>query len=218
MKLQTGQTLLFIGDSITDCGRDHPSAKGSFEALGSGYVQLVAAILTATNPVLKLEIINNGISGNTTRDLKNRWNDDVLARQPDWLSIMIGTNDVWRQFDSATETANHILPEEYEKNLRDLVAQAQSSTRLQGVVLLTPFLVETSTDDAMRAKMDEYGAIVKRVATETNAIFVDTQAAYNRVLESVSASELAPDRVHPSAVGHMVLAHAFLKAVDFAWS
>ena len=46
---------------------------------------------------------------------------------------------------------------------------------------------------------------------------VDTQAAFNRVLAPQHSSNIAWDRVHPNAVGHMVLARAFLGAFGYGW-
>lgn len=216
MIFQKHQKLLFIGDSITDCGRARPHGEGLGGALGNGYVQMVDALLGATNPQLSLRIINNGTSGNTVRDLKNRWNEDVLELRPDWLSIMIGTNDVWRQLDSPRQTEIHVLPDEYEHTLRELVSSTRSG--LQGLILMTPFYLEPLREDAMRAHMDEYGAIVRNIAREHDAIFVDTQAAFDAVLQHAHSSSLAWDRVHPNAVGHMTIARAWLHAVSFSWS
>jgi len=53
--------------------------------------------LIARYPELGLEIINQGIGGNTILDLDRRWEEDVVQVQPNWLSIKIGINDVWRQ-------------------------------------------------------------------------------------------------------------------------
>jgi lysophospholipase L1-like esterase len=48
-------------------------------------------------------------------------------------------------------------------------------------------------------------------------VLVDTQAAFDAALEHEYPASLAWDRVHPNAVGHMVLARAFLNAVGFEW-
>jgi len=71
--------------------------------------------------------------------------------------------------------------------------------------------------DAMRARMDQYGQIVKKLATKHNAVFVDTQARFNEALNHQRSSALSWDRVHPNQVGHMILAKAFLDGVKFQW-
>src|SRR4028118_860663 len=121
MKLQPRQKIVFIGDSITDAGRTRPQGEGLFNAIGSGYVQYVDALLGATYPEYSIRVVNQGNGGNTVRDLKERWQSDVLDLQPDWLSIMIGINDVWRQFDSPRQNEQHVGLEEYESTLRELV-------------------------------------------------------------------------------------------------
>jgi lysophospholipase L1-like esterase len=213
MLLQDGQTLLFVGDSITDCGRARPFGHG--DGLGEGYVCLVDSLLASIRPDQSIKVLNTGIGGNRITDLEARWQSDVLDLKPDWLSIMIGINDVWRQFDNAADPGQ-VTPEYFESALRQLVDRVQSD--LSGLVLMTPFFIESNRADPMRTMMDQYGALVKRVAVDVGAHFVDTQVAYDRYLVHRPASSLAEDRVHPGQVGHLILAKAFLESVGFNWS
>jgi lysophospholipase L1-like esterase len=215
MKLKTGQKLLFIGDSITDCERAKPEGEGR-SALGNGYVSYVDALLQGVYPELGIRVINKGISGNTVRSLKARWESDVLAHQPDWLSIMIGTNDVWRQFDLPFIKDRHVYIEEYEETLEELIRKTRPL--VDGLILMTPFYLETYEQDAMRNTMDKYGAIVRCLAEKYNCIFVNTQDAFNKVLAELYSAAIAWDRVHPNATGHMVLARAVLKELDFEYN
>ena len=41
------------------------------------------------------------MSGNKVVDLRNRWQKDAIEMKPDWLSILIGLNDVRRAGNSA---------------------------------------------------------------------------------------------------------------------
>jgi lysophospholipase L1-like esterase len=216
MEIKLNQKLLFIGDSITDCDRAMPHGEGGFDALGKGYVSFVDALLQAVYPELGIRVVNKGISGHTVRDLKNRWHEDVMAQKPDWLSIMIGINDVWRQYDTPFIKENHVYAEEYEETLRKLVTDTQPL--VEQIVLMSPFYLESNEQDKMRQTMDQYGHIVKKIAEDTNCLFVDTQAAFNVVLKELYSAALAWDRVHPSAAGHMVLARAFLNRVGFEWA
>ncbi len=211
MKLARNCKLLMIGDSITDCGRARPVGEARNDALGNGYVLLVNALLQTAYPAQRIRVMNVGTSGNTVRDLKARWDTDVIALKPDWVSIMIGINDVWRQFDSPLRREELVLPREYRATLDELVVR--TLPLVKGLVLMTPYYIEPNPRDAMRARMDEYGGIVKQVAKKHGTVLVDTQAAFARVLATMYPAELAWDRVHPNMTGHMVLAKAFLKAI-----
>jgi len=59
--LKPNQTIVFIGDSITDMDRKLPV----YKPLGFGYVNFVGNLLLAKYPQLNLNIVNTGISGNT---------------------------------------------------------------------------------------------------------------------------------------------------------
>jgi len=215
MMIQPGSKLVMIGDSITDMERSRPVGEGLFGAHGKGYVAMVAGLFGAVYPQHRLRVVNMGISGNTVRDLAKRWQNDILDLQPDWVSIMIGINDVWRQFDCPLQTEIHVPLPEYENTLDRLVAETIPAVK--GMVLMTPFFIEPSREDAMRRCMDQYGAAVKRIARRRKVVLVDTQAAFDRVLRHCHPAALAWDRVHPNTAGHMILARAFLTAVGFKW-
>ncbi|HUS14553.1 MAG TPA: SGNH/GDSL hydrolase family protein [Chloroflexia bacterium] len=209
--------LVMIGDSITDCGRARPVGEAGIDGsgLGTGYVALVNSLLCAAYPHGGVRIVNMGTGGHTVCDLAARWQTDVLDLEPDWVSVMIGINDVWRQFDSPLRTEQHVGLEEYETTLRRLAAETRP--RVQGLVMMTPYFIEPLREDPMRARMDAYGATVRRIAAEVDAVLVDTQAAFDAVLAHQHPMTIAWDRVHPSPAGHMVLARAFLNAVGFEW-
>jgi Lysophospholipase L1 and related esterases len=213
MLIEKGSKLVMIGDSVTDCGRAQPVGEGLFGAIGNGYVSIVQGSLMAVYPELKIRVVNMGASGNTIRDLKACWDKDVFDLKPDWLSIMIGINDVWRQYDSPLQYEQHVYLDEYRETLEELVKLTKPA--LRGLVLMTPFYIEPNTNDMMRSTMDKYGAAVRSIAEKYRTYFVDTQAAFNKILEHYHSNMIAWDRVHPNNVGSMVLACAFLQAVEF---
>lgn len=215
MKLAKGSKWVMIGDSITDAGRTRPVGEGLFDPLGRGYVCFVNALLGTVYPGHGVRVVNMGCSGNTVRDLKARWQTDVFDLKPDWVSIMIGINDVWRQYDLPLQPENHVLIDEYERTLRELIEITQP--RVKGLVLASPYYIEPNRGDPMRATMDRYGAVVKRLATQYKTVFVDTQAAMDQALETQYPGTLAWDRVHPNQVGHMIIAKAFVDALGFKW-
>lgn len=209
MLIQPGSRLLMIGDSITDCGRARPVAEGN--ETGNGYVSLVNALLAALYPSHGIRVFNMGVNGNTVRDLKARWRKDVLELQPHWLSVFIGINDVWRQFDTPLRTEQHVLIDEYRRELDSLVRA--TLPQLQGLVLMTPYFLEPNRSDPMREAMDAYAAVVRELAVQHGAVLVDTQAAMDALLEHMHPMTLCWDRIHPSQTGHMALALAFMRAL-----
>ncbi|MEI8089240.1 MAG: SGNH/GDSL hydrolase family protein [Opitutaceae bacterium] len=214
MLIRDRSTLLFIGDSITDCGRDatgNPTPWNLNTGLGRGYVEHVASHFGAVHPESNIRVINRGISGDTVRDLAARWSTDVIAAKPDWLSIMIGINDVWRQFDQPLVPEAHVPLELYERTLARLVRNTRP--KVSGLILMTPYFIEPNRADPMRRCMDEYGAIVKKIARRHKACCVDTQAAFDTVLVHTHPMTLAWDRIHPNSTGHTILARAFLSAI-----
>ncbi|MEO6875104.1 MAG: SGNH/GDSL hydrolase family protein [Opitutaceae bacterium] len=211
MKIAAHSKLVFIGDSITDCERARPIGEGLFGAAGKGYVSLVEGLLGAILPGHPIRVVNMGTSGHTVLDLKARWQTDVLDLKTDWLVVMIGVNDVWRQFDLRHQKEIHVLPEVYARTLDELVASTKS--KVKGLILMSPFYIEPNRSDAMRSRMDEYGAIVKQTATKHGVQFIDTQAAFDAALQHMNANALAWDRVHPNNIGHAIIARAFLNAV-----
>jgi lysophospholipase L1-like esterase len=213
MKIEQNSRLLFIGDSITDCGRAVPV--GECNGLGNGYVSMVNAFLQAYYPKRKIRVTNMGTSGNTVRDLKARWQHDVIPLAPDWLSIMIGINDVWRHFDSALQPEIQVSLQEYRSTLLALTREIRPS--LKGLVIMAPYFLETNTEEPMRQMMDVYSRAAAEVAQEVGAIYVDIQSVFDCYLETQHSMSLSGDRIHPNLTGHLLIAQAFLCAVDFDW-
>ncbi len=216
LRIAPNSRWVLIGDSITDTGRARPVGEAP-NGLGDGYVRQIDAFLGAWYPDRRIRVINTGISGHTIRDLANRWQTDVLDLKPDWLSVMIGANDVWRQFDRPAQPERHVLPVEYESTYDEVLARTRPLLA-GGLILITPFFLELRRDDPMRARMDEYGAIVTRLAKRHDAVLVDSQAAFDAVLQRLPSQAINGDRVHLNHIGAAILARAVLTAVGFEWA
>jgi len=205
--------LVMIGDSITDCGRKKPDGEGLFDPYGNGYVNMVKAFLDASYPEKPVRIVNKGVSGFTVRNLKETWEENVHKQKPDWLSVMIGINDVWRHFDSAKITENLVGIDEYHDTLDELIQS--SLPNIKGLILITPYYIDSNPNDPMRIMMNAYGEKMKALAEKHNAILVDTQAGFDKILEHMHPMTLAWDRIHPNSSGHALLAKCFLEAINF---
>lgn len=194
-----------IGDSITDAGRARPRGEAP-DGLGWGYAALTDAMLTLSVPDRRVEVVNMGISGNTTRDLKARWKTDCLDLKPDGITLMIGVNDVWRKFDHPEDPSLHVPLAEYAENLDALVGDALTVAR--ATVVLSPFFLEPDRGDPMRRMIDDYVDAARSVAERHRQPFLDLQGMFDQWLERRAASAFSGDRVHPNVAGHYLMAAA----------
>lgn len=213
MIFEKNDKLVMTGDSITDCDRKRPDGEGLFDPYGKGYVNIVKALLDACYPERPIRVVNKGCSGFTVLNLKETWKEQVLDQKPDWLSIMIGINDVWRHFDSPKMSEKQVNIAVYQATLEELITLARPG--LKGLILVTPYFIEPNRADPMRIQMDAYGSVVKALAVKHKAVLVDTQAGFDRMLQHMHPMELAWDRIHPNSSGHALLAKCFLDAVGF---
>jgi acyl-CoA thioesterase I len=207
IELKSGDTVLFIGDSITDAAR----TCRSYAPFGSGYVHFAANYLLGKYPEYNLNIINTGISGNTIRDLKDRWQGDCLDHNPDVLSIMIGVNDVWRQFATEAELPYAVLLEEYKTIYKELLTQAKLKCNSR-LVICEPFMFCDDYNNEMFAQLRHYIDAVHRIADDFDAVLVPLQKAIDGRIKEVPPQQWSLDSVHPEVWAHAWIAQQWLIA------
>lgn len=215
MIFQNMDRIVFAGDSVTDMGSANPVGEGLFDNLGQGYVRMVDNLLAACYPHIKVRVTNSGISGNTSRDLLARFDRDVVDLNPDWVSICIGINDVWRQFDTPAIPDGQVMPEEYERNMEAMILKIRD--RVKGVFILSPYIMEPNSADMMRKRMDEYVAICRKLSEKHGCVFVDFQKLYEDYCSIRHSCFIAWDRIHPNEVGATLMAREFLNHCGFNW-
>ncbi|MEG0766506.1 MAG: SGNH/GDSL hydrolase family protein [Clostridia bacterium] len=213
MLFSKDQKILFMGDSISDFDRTRPVGEGLFNAWGTSYVAMIGASLGSMYPELQLRVVNMGISGNNVVDLRKRWQTDALDKNPDWVCVLIGINDVWRQFDCPAMHETHVHLQEYTETYDALIAQTLPHVKC--MVLMTPYFMEPNREDPMRKEMDRYGAVVRALSEKYHTAFVDLQSAWDALFEHMHPCNIAWDRIHPNQTGHMLIARTFLQAVGF---
>src|SRR5438105_4080066 len=153
--------LLFIGDSITDCGqREDP------ERIGHGYVRIIRDYLRASNPAAAPLVLNRGISGDRVTNLADRWQRDVLDLVPDILSIKIGINDVWHNLSG--QNAGVDL-ERYAVIYDNLLAQTATLLPACKLVLCEPSVIWPPQPVEGNEKLQPYIAAVRALAAKYNA-------------------------------------------------
>lgn len=204
--IESGETMLFIGDSITDCGR-----RGAEAPLGSGYVSLFTELATARHPDRQIRYINKGIGGNKITDLKERWCDDVLFHRPDRLSIKIGINDLHSHLRGAD---GGVSPELFAELYDGVLALTKQELGCP-VVLISPFYISRDrSGQTFRSQVLEllprYIETVQALSEKYDTKLVRLQDIFQRHLEFRDAEVFCPEPVHPNRVGHLVIAEAVM--------
>jgi len=207
MKLFKNATVLFQGDSITDCGRSFED----YQYLGGGYVAMVRDLLNYQCPHLNLKFINRGISGNRVADLQERWESDCIDLKPDVLSVLIGVNDTWRRYDSNLVTT----ADEYYLRYKDLLTQVRQKLPNTAIVLLEPFLLPVNERiEGFYDDLDDKIKKVRKLATEFGATYIPLDGLFAQAATIREPAFWSGDGVHPSSAGHMLIAQNWVKTIN----
>lgn len=140
-----------------------------------------------------LEIINSGISGDTTTGMLSRFSEDVLAHKPSHLFIMGGTNDLWLNLSISQVIAN----------IHAMTRQAKFHGIASIVGIPTPIITRENysldtyfVDDLnLTKKMVKYQKELKRYALEDGKEIVD--------FSGMDEALLLEDGVHPGEEGQV---------------
>lgn len=203
--IEEGATVLFQGDSITDCKRDRESG----DDLGRGYPMLIASRFSALWPELNVRFLNRGVGGNRVSNLLGRWQADAIDLKPDWISILIGINNTWRRYDRDDPTPLETFEGEY----RELLERTRRETSAR-LILMEPFVLPVPDDRrAWREDLDPKIHVVREVAREFGARLIPMDGLFAEAASRRPPEFWAPDGVHPSPAGHALIADAWLRAV-----
>ncbi len=202
-----GQTVLFQGDSVTDCGRD----RGNIGSLGSGYPARIARAYEALYPSVHVRFVNKGVSGDRVHNLIERYIEDIRDIEPDFLSILIGINDVWRRYDSNDPGTPEAFRDHYEYLLRMIRAQMPDTK----ILLIDPFVLNSLPDRASwREDLDPKIQIVRDMASRYADFYLPLDGIMAaRCAAGHAPAELSADGVHPSDAGHAIIAQSFLQTL-----
>ena len=192
-KLKQGQTIVFLGDSITQAG-----------AQPQGYVSLFKLFCGVNG--YEVRVINAGIGGHKSNDMLARLDKDVLAHRPDWVSISCGVNDVWHGERGVP------LPD-YKKNMTEMVDRCLRSGAK--VLLLTATPIHEDLNSPENQKLRGYNEFLRHLAKEKSLLLCDLFQAFENVYEARTSDEkvLTTDGVHMNGRGNRLMAREILQAL-----
>ena len=208
--------LLFQGDSVTDSGRPK-DFKGFNNALGNGYVALIASRILFEHPTA--EIYNRGYGGNRIVDMYARWAEDALNIPFNVISILNGINDVGfgirRNCGADAEKFRFV----YDR----ILYETREAKPDADIILCEPFIIkrvyERENDiyedwDKGNAAISERGEIVWELAEKYSCIFAQTRKYFDEAIKRAPAEHWTHDCIHPTYAGCEVLARAWFEAAD----
>jgi lysophospholipase L1-like esterase len=190
--LKDGDTIVFLGDSITQQG-----------AKPQGYVSLFDLFCGVNG--YEVKVINAGISGHESDDMLARLQRDVLAHEPDWVSVSCGVNDVWHKNGPT-------LPE-YTKNMTEIVDRIQATGAK--VLLLTATPIYENLDSPENKRLADYNAFLRDLAKEKKLVLADVNQAFQNWYHKKMSDErlLTVDGVHFNHRGNRVMARQIAEAL-----
>jgi lysophospholipase L1-like esterase len=197
------KTFLFQGDSITDEERKREDVNN----FGFGYPNIVASKYLSEN-IGEYQFINKGISGNRVVDLYARIKCDIINLKPDYMSILIGINDVWHELSSQNGVDN----EKFKKILSMLIEEVKEALPEIKIIMLEPFVLKGPATEEQwsefRSETELRAKSVKAVAEKYNLKFVPLQEKFDELSKNIETTYWLADGVHPTAAGHGIIAKA----------
>jgi lysophospholipase L1-like esterase len=136
-------------------------------AVGANWV----AALRARPELHGYEFVNAGINGNTTADLRQRIDTDIVACRPAAVTILIGTNDV----------RDGVPLEQYRANLRTIVDQLKARTTARITLMSLPPLGEDLNIE-INHRLSAYNAAIQATAAQAQVGYLPL---YERVVEGM---------------------------------
>ncbi len=200
--------FVFQGDSITDAGRD----RDNIASFGVGYPNLVASELMCKYPG-EYEFINEGVSGDRIVDLYARIKQDLINHKPDYLSILIGVNDVWHELNEK----NGVAAPKFETIYSMLIEEVQEALPDIKIFILEPFVLKGSGTeryfDEFLADVKLHSQAAKNVADKYGLVFIPLQEKFDEASALMSPTYWAADGVHPTAAGHALIKEELIKNI-----
>ena len=197
--------ILFQGDSITDAGRDRNDPTN----LGNGYPKYAAANIAARHPDVDFTFYDLGISGNRAENLRDRWQADCIAYDPDFVSILIGVNDTWHR---AAE--QNWMPHEYfEECYRGILERLKKETSAK-IIILEQFLLPVEDKESFHCDLDPKIQVTRKLAREYADVFIPLDGIFAEASLHVDPKLWAADGVHPTAAGAQLIADRYADAFD----
>ena len=196
-QVKSGDKIAFLGDSITQQGNQAPA----------GYIHLVMDGLREAG--ILAEAVPAGISGHKSNDMLARLDRDVIAKNPQWMTLSCGVNDVWH-FDFGP--GRGVSLEDFKANITQIVDKAQAAGI--HVVILTATMVTEDASASKNITLAGYNDFLRKLAAERKLPLTDLNADMQALVAQKPAGSgnlLTRDGVHMNLSGNIMMAKGILR-------
>ena len=206
--------IVALGDSTTNCvGRSDVTE-------GTAWRSLVQGAL-AERLGEAVEVIDAGVNADVAPLVAERLDRDVLAHEPDWVTVMLGTNDAgyFRPPDGVADTPR-VAIEEFERRMRAIIARIRDAGA--GVVLCTSVPMSAHywlrelpayVENGLNYLVEAYAAVTRTLATELGLPLAEV---YEGFQQHPQRDDLIPDGIHPDPRGQRLIADTLLPVLERA--
>lgn len=201
--------ILFLGDSITDV-KFNSKQRLKIKGKNVYALQLKKRFRSYSKDI---DVKIKGIASNRTYHVYDRLTKDCINLKPDVIIMLIGVNDAWENY----------VPDKYppllrpmEPHIREVYRRIRTELPGTQILYLMPFMIDAVEEKLPFHKtLDEFRAVLRSIAEENGAAVLDMQEVFNEAQRTVEPKRLAIDGIHPTDLGHKVMADAIEKVIEF---
>lgn len=209
IKIRKDSRIVFIGDSITDV-KFNSRFRFKFRVKNIYATQLKKKFRKYSK---KINVDIKGIASNRTYHVYDRLTKDCISLKPDVVIMLIGVNDAWENY----------CPENYppllrpmEPHIREIFRRLRAELPDAQILYIMPFMIDAVEEKFPFHKiLDEYRELLKAVALEHGATVIDMQEVFNDAQKTTAPKDLAVDGIHPTNLGHSIMAEAVEKMIEY---
>ncbi len=157
-------------------------------------------------------VINKGTNGNSTYEMINRYEEDVIANKPDYVFIMGGSNDlVFSIADVKT-----IL-----ENIKQMIKIAKENN-IKPIIGIPPMADHEMASNAwsdgvdynkMNKDLEEIKKIIQKIGKEEQIPVIDFNTKLGKIINETNKESYLIDGLHPTQKGQEEMYKIFKEAI-----
>lgn len=216
LAVKRGEKIGFLGDSITQEGNRK-----------NGYISMVMEALNHER--LEVSHIPAGKGGHKSTNMLARLESDVLSKNPDWMLLSCGVNDVWHfKLTLGNRTFEGVSLEDYKKNITEIVETALAAD--VKVMILTSTMIGEDPESELNQNLIPYNEFLREMAAKKDLPLADLSQAMHEKLKEMPdekgkarmfgdsnydrkiKNKLTRDGCHMNQLGNIMMAKGVLEA------